>query len=58
MAITIATVPELSGCHTQAKSLGELMSRIREAILRYLETEGSSAASSFVGVQVFEVETC
>ena len=28
MAITIATVPELPGCHTQAKSLDGLMSRI------------------------------
>ncbi len=46
----IATVPELPGCHTQAKSLDELMSRIREAILLYLETEGFSTSSSFVGV--------
>ena len=29
----VATVPELPGCHTQSKSLDELMSRIREAIL-------------------------
>jgi len=28
----VATVPELRGCHTQAKSLDALMSRIREAI--------------------------
>lgn len=28
----IATVPELRGCHTQAKSLDALMERIREAI--------------------------
>lgn len=54
----IATVPELPGCHTQAKSLDELMSRIREAILLYLETEGCITSSSFVGVQVVEVETC
>ena len=32
MAITIATVPELPGCHAQAKSLDELMSRIGDAI--------------------------
>ncbi len=54
----VATVPELPGCHTQAKSLDELMSRIKEAILLYLETEGYSTVSSFVGVQVIEVETC
>jgi len=28
----IAGVPELSGCHTQAKSLDKLMERIHEAI--------------------------
>ena len=29
----VAEVPELKGCHTQARSLDELMERIREAIL-------------------------
>jgi predicted RNase H-like HicB family nuclease len=28
----VATVPELRGCHTQAKSLGVLMRRVKEAI--------------------------
>jgi predicted RNase H-like HicB family nuclease len=28
----VASVPQLAGCHTQAKSLEELMERIREAI--------------------------
>ena len=28
----VASVPELQGCHTQAKSLDKLMERIREAI--------------------------
>ena len=54
----VATVPELPGCHTQAKSLDNLMTRIKEAILLYLETEGSRTIGSFVGVQVVEVETC
>ena len=54
----VATVPELPGCHTQAKSLDDLMSRIKEAILLYLETEGSSTVGCFVVVQVVEVETC
>jgi predicted RNase H-like HicB family nuclease len=34
------------------------MSRIKEAIQLYLETEGYSTGGSFVGVQVVEVETC
>jgi predicted RNase H-like HicB family nuclease len=28
----VASVPQLPGCHTQASSLDEVMSRIREAI--------------------------
>lgn len=35
----VATVPDLPGCHTQSKSLDELMNRIKEAILLCLETE-------------------
>jgi len=35
----VASVPELTGCHTQAKSLDTLMERIREAIALCLETE-------------------
>lgn len=33
----IATVPSLKGCHTQAKSLEELMKRTKEAIELCLE---------------------
>jgi predicted RNase H-like HicB family nuclease len=33
----VATVPELPGCHTQAKSLDKLMERIREAMEVCLE---------------------
>ncbi len=48
----VASVPALPGCHTQAKSLDELMSRIREAIALYLEVEGEPAESlDFVGIQ-------
>ena len=53
----VATVTELPGCHSQAKSLDELMSRIKEAILLCLEEEDASEMGSFVGVQVVEVET-
>ncbi|MHC1687942.1 MAG: type II toxin-antitoxin system HicB family antitoxin [Methanothrix sp.] len=35
----VATVPELPGCHTQAKSLDELMNRIEEAIRLCLDVE-------------------
>jgi predicted RNase H-like HicB family nuclease len=33
----VASVPELPGCHTQARSLDKLMERIREAIELCLE---------------------
>jgi len=33
----VASVPELPGCHTQAKTLDELTNRIKEAIELYLE---------------------
>ena len=39
----IASVPNLRGCHSQAKSLDELMSRIKEAIELCLEVERSIA---------------
>ncbi len=48
----VASVPALRGCHTQAKSLDKLMSRIQEAIALCLEVEGDRAEDlEFVGVQ-------
>ena len=41
----VASVPALPGCHTQARSLDELMSRIKEAIELYLEEQGSEPDS-------------
>ena len=34
--IYTATVPELEGCHTQAKTLNELRVRMSEAVVLYL----------------------
>jgi predicted RNase H-like HicB family nuclease len=53
----VATVPSLPGCHTQAKSLDELIDRAKEAIELYLEVEKDIVAGEFVGVQVVEAET-
>ena len=36
--LLVASVPELHGCHTQAKSVDELMKRISEAIELCLES--------------------
>ena len=51
----VATVPELKGCHTQAKSLDTLMKRIKEAIELCLEVEGMPISSEFIGVQRISV---
>jgi predicted RNase H-like HicB family nuclease len=52
----VGTVPELRGCHSQARSLDELMARIREAIELCLEVQGDSSESlDFVGVQRIRV---
>ena len=48
----VARVPELRGCHTQARNLDTLMKRVREAILLCLEVEGRPSESvELVGVQ-------
>ena len=46
----------LPGCHTQAKSMGALQGRIKEAIRAYLETKEDFEISEFIGVQVVEAE--
>jgi predicted RNase H-like HicB family nuclease len=52
----VASVPALRGCHTQAKSLDDLVSRIQEAVELCLEVEGEPAeALEFVGVQRIRV---
>jgi predicted RNase H-like HicB family nuclease len=38
----VASVPALRGCHTQARSLDDLMQRIREAIGLCLEVQDSA----------------
>jgi len=48
----VASVPSLHGCHTQARSLDELMERIQEVIELCLEEQGPpSGVLEFVGVQ-------
>jgi len=47
----VASIPELSGCHTQARSLDEGTSRIKEAAELYLE----ATKTEFVGIHILEV---
>jgi predicted RNase H-like HicB family nuclease len=46
----VASVPELRGCHTQAKRLDDVLERVREAIGACIEGEGKTTASEFVAV--------
>jgi len=48
----VATVPELKGCHTQAKSLDVLMKRMKEVIELCLEVQdGTDPRMEFIGLQ-------
>ena len=48
----VASVPALRGCHTQARSLDQLMERVREAVELCLEVEAEEPERlDFVGVQ-------
>ncbi len=46
----VASVPELRGCHTQAKSLDTLMKRVREAIELCLEVEEEESGPREAGI--------
>ncbi|MEK6933324.1 MAG: type II toxin-antitoxin system HicB family antitoxin [Nanoarchaeota archaeon] len=54
----VSDVVELHGCHTQAKSMDELIRRTKEAIILYLkcaEQHEISPKEKFVGLQQIEV---
>ncbi|MGE4284148.1 MAG: type II toxin-antitoxin system HicB family antitoxin [Clostridia bacterium] len=54
--IYIASVPALKGCYTQAKTVEELIPRIKEAIELCLEVEKDELLQNqFIGVQQVEV---
>lgn len=53
----VASVPALPGCHTQARSLDDLMARIQEAISLCLEVQGQLAEElDFIGIQRVTVQ--
>ncbi len=53
----VASVPSLPGCHTQARSMDDLLARITEAIQLCLEEAGEDAEEplELVGIQRVEV---
>jgi len=51
----VASVPELKGCHTQAKSLDILLTRIKEAITLCMEVDEITISNEFIGFQRISV---
>lgn len=53
----VGSVPALPGCHTQGKSIDQLLERMEEAIALWLEVEGEDSQSplELVGVQRISV---
>jgi len=51
----VALVPELPGCHTQARTLSEATKMVKEAIELYLEVASANgktnAVSKFMGIR-------
>ena len=53
----VASIPELRGCHTQARTMDELIERITEAAELCLEVSGNDLGNlEFVGIQRIAVE--
>ncbi len=52
----VASVVELPGCHTQAKTLDLLSRRIREAVEAYLQVAEPERGPEYVGVQQLKVK--
>jgi predicted RNase H-like HicB family nuclease len=54
--VYFGVVPELPGCHTEARSLDELSLRLKEAIRLYLQADKNfHADSQFIGIHQIEV---
>ncbi|MEK6932558.1 MAG: type II toxin-antitoxin system HicB family antitoxin [Nanoarchaeota archaeon] len=55
--IYIAKVPDIEGCHTQGKTLEEVMNRVREAIEVCLEADKEEVnPMKFIGMQKIQIE--
>ena len=52
----VATVPDIQGCHTQGKTISEVVDRIKEAIELCLEADGEDVEPmKFIGIQKVQV---
>lgn len=52
----VSEVVELPGCHTQGRTIDQLIVRTREAIMAYLESDKDfEIEAKFVGIQQIEM---
>ena len=51
----VGSVPTIKGCHTQGKTMDELLFNIKEAIELCLEVEKELPKEEFVGIQQVQV---
>ncbi len=51
----VSEVVELPGCHTQAKTMEELIDRTKEAIEVYLNEEPFEISGKFIDVKKIEI---
>lgn len=51
----VGSIIELPGCHTQAKTLKALLSRMKEAAEAYLEAKKVEEENEFIGLQKIAV---
>jgi predicted RNase H-like HicB family nuclease len=51
----VSEVLELPGCHTQAKTMDQLMERTKEAIQAYVDEGEAPVFSEFIGLKQIEV---
>ena len=53
--VFVGSVPALKGCHTQGKTVDELIVNVKEAIELCLEVEKKVPDEEFVGIQQVQV---
>ncbi len=52
----VASVPDIPGCHTQGKTLNQVLERIKEAIEVCLEADGDEIKPmKFIGLRKIEI---
>lgn len=52
----VASVPEISGCYTQGKTIQQVLERIKEAMAVCLEADGEVVKPmKFIGIQRVEM---